>query len=125
MRLIVGTILGLCISSSVYARQYIQCAGAGSDNYVINLNGENSTFFHTTGVHIPGEERTLMPLELFEQNETHHLFVAYHEQAKYVLSIANDDIDVAKERLFVKLQSSPGGSIPDRELRCFSAIYDD
>lgn len=125
MRSTLLILLSLFFTSSVYARQYMQCSGSEWNNYVINLDGDNSTFFHTTGVHLPGEERTLLPLRLAEQNKTHHKFVAPNAESKFVLLIKNDDIGVDRNRVIVQVQQASTGVIPDNVLRCFSVIYQD
>lgn len=84
--LVLGLLLLVALNAE--ARTYIQCAGTADDRTVINLDGENSTLFMTTGLADPDEIRVLKELIFLQESdagveyvtadETLHVLVPKH-----------------------------------------------
>ena len=75
-------VLGLLIlvALNAEARTYIQCSGQASDRTVVNINGEASTLFMTTGVGDPDEVRVLKNLRLHNETETTFEYLTTDEE---------------------------------------------
>lgn len=122
-------LFSITLSTSVFARQYIQCGDTTSwDGVVINLNDTQSTLFMTNGVHLPDEDRLDFLKDLFYQGntETHAVFNTEGE-VKEVVSVPLEVIgkfSSSFEVIFDHIRQSDGYSY-QRVMYCFSAIYKD
>ena len=117
----------LLLNTTAYGRQYIQCADSNSwDRIVINLDGENSTLFMTTGVHDPDAQNTLKPLKLVEITDTHHYFQTEGEIQESI-ELSNADFGRASQYFQVHVTRTlvASGESKSKQLGCFSSIYDD
>lgn len=122
-------VLAIVLSSSAFARQYIQCGDRTSwDGAVINLDGDNSTLFMTNGVHLPDEDRVDMLKDLqFEiKDATHSTFVTDGTVKDYV-KVPNDVIGKYSNSFEVIMGhlNTVTGYTRERIMYCFSAIYND
>lgn len=109
------------IAFNAKARTYIQCAGTANDRVVVNLNGNASTLFMTTGVGDPDEVRVLKNIRELRSSE------------KFVEYVTTDD------EILVTVPRKAVGSIIngfevilsfvdsdyDYSLSCFSNVFED
>jgi hypothetical protein len=113
------------------ARQYIQCALPDTwDRAVINLDGENSTFFMTNGVHLPDEIRVLKGIELLSEDSEHTVYQTRQEDnqrygIREKISIPSPFINIPANSFDVELtiQRESDGYSQRLTLDCFSALY--
>ena len=114
------------MTSSAFARQYIQCDAGSFDRAVINLNGDKSTLFLTNGVHYDDELRILKKLH-FESNDGVVATYATNEgDSKEIVRIPAKAIGIPGDSIKVTLElrsldSNYGEEVP---MSCFSAIYE-
>jgi hypothetical protein len=93
---------------------------------VINLNGDESTLFMTTGVHDPDALNILKPLKLVDMTSTHHVFETEGE-IKEQIALLNEDFGRASQyfSVLMTLINTNSGESKSREMGCFSSIYED
>jgi hypothetical protein len=119
------TIVLLITALNASARQYIQCAVSDSfDRAVINLDGENSTLFMTTGVHDPNEIRVLKKLRLDEVTTTHHFYISHDQNSTETLMIPNEIIGEYASSFVVNFNHERNDYQFSRDMYCYSAIYE-
>ncbi len=121
-------VLGLLLSVSVSARQYIQCSEADSystNGFVINLNGDDSTYFATNGVHLPDEHRILKDLFFVGVNDEVHTYETKEGPIRELINIPTEFIGKATSYLPVELVLTRLSDNYTRsfELSCFSSVY--
>lgn len=118
-------LITLLITTAASARQYIQCSDMNSwDRTVINLDGEESTLFMTTGLQDPDELRVLKELNFVAEDE----FVTTYKtdgQIEEIVTIPNEFIGVATSYLEVEitLRNIQSNHEVTKSLGCFSSIY--
>ena len=120
-------LLALAFSSQVFARQYMQCADEHTWNRaVINLDGENSTFFLTNGVHLPDERRLLKKITFEEEVDDLHIYRIEDKNNEVKIEIPSDVIGTFNNNFTIILRGKKNNSKYSyvSEMRCFSAIYD-
>lgn len=121
-------LISLLLSSSVFARQYIQCGDRNSwDGAVINLDEDNSTLFMTNGVHLPDEDRVEMLKDLFfdSKDQTHSTFITNQGKIKDYVKVPNNKLgkySSSFEVIMGHLNTENNYSY-ERVMYCFSAIY--
>lgn len=123
-------LFSIVLSSSAFARQYIQCGDSTSwDGAVINLDGENSTLFMTNGVHLPDEDRIEMLKDLFFESEdsTHIIYITNEGTIKETVKIPREIIGKYSNGFEVILGhlNTENGYKLEHVMYCFSAIYND
>ncbi len=122
-------ILAITLSSSAFARQYIQCGDRTSwGGAVINLNGENSTLFMTNGVHLPDEDRIDMLKDLFlDSQDATHMIYTTEGRIKDFVKVPNEVIGKYSSsfEVIVGHLNTENGYTRERVMYCFSAIYND
>jgi len=114
------------LSTIASARQYIQCAHPNSwDRAVINLNGDQSTYFMTTGVHDPDEIRVLKTLELSVLGDDFNVYTTSTGPVREEITIATEYIDRALGYFPVslKLIKLDSGYSQTIQMGCFSSIH--
>ena len=120
----------ITLSSSAFARQYIQCGDSNSwDGAVINLNGENSTLFMTNGVHLPDEDRVDMLKSLYFKGEdnSHAIYETDQGKIKDYVKVPLEVIGKYSSSFEVIMGhlNTDSGYTHERVMYCFSAIYND
>lgn len=123
-------ILSIVLSSSAFARQYIQCGDRTSwDGAVINLDGENSTLFMTNGVHLPDEDRVDMLKDLFFKGESssHAIYETNTGRIKDYVKVPLEIIGKYSSSFEVIMGhlNTENGYTRERVMYCFSALYND
>lgn len=118
--------IALClVISTAHARQYIQCSSADStDMAVINLDGEDSSLFLTSGVHTPDHMRIIKKLNFVEENATHTIYATDEGEVREVVTIANEYVGRAYNLFELKLTLMNQSRKADILMKCFSAIYE-
>ena len=116
--------------TSVFARQYIQCGVRDSfDGLVINLDGENSTIFMTNGVHLPDPDRVeiLKPISLFDITQEYHIYQTQEDRIIEQVKIPNDVIGKYSSNFTILMGHKRANDqyFYEREMYCYSAIYED
>lgn len=115
----------MLVSSSAFARQYIQCAASDSwDRAVINLNGDKSTLFMTNGVHQDDEIRVLKKLFFVGNNGQDALFETRDGDVKEVVHVPANVIGKYSNYFVVVMEMSSANQNAKFALSCYSAIYD-
>lgn len=116
----------LLIAGTAQARQYIQCAHYDTwDRAVINLNGDKSTLFMTSGVHNPDETRVLKKLYFVSNDGRFAAFETRQGEVKEVVYIPSSHIGIASQAFEVTMEMSSPSHKTSFEMGCFSAIYED
>tara|TARA_B100001971_G_C18268046_1_gene596747 strand:- start:195625 stop:195999 length:375 start_codon:yes stop_codon:yes gene_type:complete len=124
MKLITLLIL---ITNISFARQYIQCAHSNSyDRMVINLDGDASTLFLTTGVHDPNELRVLKDLFLVSSGDDFYHYETRDGLVKEEIIIKSEYIDRALGYFVVdfKMTKLDDNYSQTYEVGCFSSLHD-
>jgi hypothetical protein len=115
----------MLVSSSAFARQYIQCAHNDSwDRAVINLNGDKSTLFMTTGVHQDDEVRVLKKLFFVGNNGQDATFETRESEVKEVVHVPSNVIGKYSNSFVVVMEMSSANQNAKFAMSCFSSIYD-
>lgn len=125
--LVLLSIFSLGLSLQAQARQYIQCAHAHSyDRMVINLDGDQSTLFLTTGVHDPNELRILKDLFLVEAGDDFHVYATNEGPVKEEIIIEKQYIDQALGYFTIdfKMTKLDDNYSQSFSLGCFSSLHD-
>ncbi|MBA2403157.1 MAG: hypothetical protein H0V66_00175 [Bdellovibrionales bacterium] len=116
--------LALSLSTSAFARQYIQCSATGdtTDVAVVNLTTEaGGTLFLSSGMQNPEDERILVNIELDSIEGQHHIYKVINESGEASVSVPSQAI--GKSSNFVLVDLIFAGS--HYQYSCFSRIYND
>ncbi len=118
-QLILVLSLLLLVALNAEARTYIQCAGTANDRAVVNLDGDKSTLFMTTGVDDPNEIRILKKIKLHLENESRTEFMS--EDEELLISVPNKAIGHILSYFKVTLTFLE--SDYDYSLTCYSNVF--
>jgi len=116
--------LVLSLSTSAYARQYIQCSiiGDSTDVAVINLQTENGgTLFLSSGMQNPEDERILVKIEFDKTENKNHIYKVVNENGEGEVALPSEMIGKSSNSLNVDVLFA-GFSY---QYNCFSRIYND
>lgn len=116
--------LALTLSSTAFARQYIQCSvmGDSTDVAVVNLQTEKGgTLFISSGMQNSEDERLLVKIEFDRIEGAHHVYKVVNENRDGYVAVPSNVIGKSSDSLIVDL-SFAGYSF---EFSCFSRIYND
>jgi len=113
-------------SSSVFARQYIQCSSTDystTDVMVVNLQTENGgTLFISSGMQNDESERLLMKLAFDKKENGKHIYSVVHEgKVRGEIHLDSDQVGVNSNMVMVDFIFS-GMKF---EYSCFARIYND
>lgn len=113
----------LALSSTTYARQYIQCHTTdtnSTDVMVVNLDNEKSTLFLSSGMQNPEDERVLMKIELKRTDSNYHVFRAINFDKDVEVSVPSEIIGKRVRDFLIDLK------FDEYQLTysCFSALYE-
>lgn len=115
-------VLTLLLSTSAFARQYIQCATQGSDVAVVNLLTEQSgTLFLSSGMENPDDERLLVNIELEKVKQGFHTYKVINENGEGSVHVPSSIINKSANNVKVDLTFSEYSF----SYLCFSRIYND
>lgn len=117
-------LLALSLSTSVLARQYIQCAvvGESTDVAVVNLQTEDGgTLFLSSGMQNPEDERILVNIKFQMIEGTNHIYKVINENGEGSIAIPSSAIGKSRNDLMIDLVFS-GLKF---QYSCFSRIYND
>ncbi len=117
-------ILALSLSTSVFARQYIQCSvvGESTDVAVVNLQTEDGgTLFLSSGMQNPEDERILVNIKFQMIEGTNHIYKVINENGEGSIAIPSEAIGKSRNDLMINLVFS-GLKF---QYSCFSRIYND
>ena len=117
-------LLALSLSTSVFARQYIQCAvvGESTDVAVVNLQTEDGgTLFLSSGMQNPEDERILVNIKFQMIEGTNHIYKVINENGEGSIAIPSSAIGKSRNDLMIDLVFS-GLKF---QYSCFSRIYTD
>jgi hypothetical protein len=117
-------LLALSLSTSVFARQYIQCAvvGESTDVAVVNLQTEDGgTLFLSSGMQNPEDERILVNIKFQMIEGTNHIYKVINENGEGSIAIPSSAIGKSRNDLMIDLVFS-GLTF---QYSCFSRIYND
>ena len=117
-------LLALSLSTSVLARQYIQCAvvGESTDVAVVNLQTEDGgTLFLSSGMQNPEDERILVNIKFEIIDGTNHIYKVINENGEGSIAIPSSAIGKSRNDLMIDLVIS-GLTF---QYSCFSRIYND
>lgn len=120
-------LIALSLFTFTHARQYIQCAHPHTwDRMVINLDGEQSKLFLTTGVHQPDEMRVVKKLSLQTSGEDFSIFVTNEGPVIDEVMIQNEYLNRALRYFTIDFKMTQRGSNYSQsfELGCFSSLHD-
>lgn len=126
--LLLITLLFSSLSWANTQRQYIQCADFNSfDRYVINLDGENSTFFYTNGVHLPDSDqiRFLHDLNFVESNNETFLYSVELPSSNLQILVPASEINGVSQAFEVKLNFINDSNTIFKQIivSCFSSLH--
>jgi hypothetical protein len=118
----------LCLSANAFAHQYIQCASTNiysTDRTVINLDGEKSTLFMTTGLDDPDELRILKSIKFLKNENGKTQWQAKDDLSIETVTLPTSIIGKNSHNFFAELElRAVDGSITVTEdLQCYSAMY--
>lgn len=116
--------LALSLSTSAFARQYIQCSvmGDSTDVAVVNLQTEKGgTLFLSSGMQNPEDERILVNIEFDKVVGKNHVFKVVNENGEGHVTVPSAVIGKSSDFLIVDLYFSSY----HYEYSCFSRIYND
>lgn len=123
MKIIINTLLLSMISSPLWARQYIQCHTTdeySSDVMVINLNGEKSTLFVSSGMQNPEDERTILSITLDHTENDFHYYKEVNFDKEVKIKIPSQIIGKTAKDFKVDLSFDQY----ELEFSCFSSLYE-
>jgi hypothetical protein len=112
-------------AATAHARQYIQCSDAQSwDRMVINLDGDDSTLFMTTGLQDPDALNILKPLKLVDVTSSHHFFKTEGD-IQELIQITSSDLGVASQYfdIMITYTNVISGQTSTKQMGCFSSLY--
>lgn len=117
--------LSLLASTSVFARQYIQCSIAdthSTDVMVVNLQTEEGgTLFLSSGMQNPEDERVLVKIEFDRIEKNKHFFKVVGEVGKGEVAVPSNVIGKSSDFFMVDLSFAEYSF----EYSCFARIYND
>lgn len=116
--------LALSLSSSAFARQYIQCniLGDSTDVAVVNLaTATNGTLFLSSGMQNPEDERILLKISFDKVEKAHHVYKINSEYGEGYVAVPTNMIGKSTNSLKVVIAFAGGES----DYGCFSRIYND
>ena len=117
--------LALMVSTSSFARQYIQCSIPeydSTDVMVVNLQTETTgTLFLSSGMQNPDDERVLVDIQFEKIENGDHVFKVVHEEAEGRVFIPSFAIGKSVDKVEVDLNFI-GYSFT---YSCFARIYND
>ena len=116
--------LALSLSTSAFARQYIQCSvmGDSTDVAVVNLTTEaDGTLFLSSGMQNPEDERILVKIELDSIEGANHVYKVVNENGEGHVTVPSNVIGKSSNFLMIDLIFA--GS--NYQYSCFSRIYND
>lgn len=115
--------LALTFSSTVFARQYIQCSTKDMDTTdvaVVNLTSEKGgTLFISSGMQNPEDERTLVNIEFDKKENGNHVYKLIGVDG--FVTVPSNVISKKSDYLEVNLTFNSYFV----EYTCFSRIYND
>jgi hypothetical protein len=118
-------IFGLMLSTSAFARQYIQCSTTGdsTDVMVVNLQdeGKQSTLFLSSGMQNPEDERLLVNIDFDKVDGLHTIFKVVGEVGSGSVAVPTEVLGKYSNFFIVELNFADY-SYP---YSCFSAIYNE
>ena len=119
-------ITALFLSTSAFARQYIQCGiadGNSTDVMVVNLQdaGKQSTLFLSSGMQNPENERLLVNIEFDKVEGASTIFKVIHEDGNGSVVIPSEVIGKKSDAFPVDLNFSDYSF----SYACFSRIHND
>ncbi len=109
----------LLVALNAEARTYIQCAGSASDRAVVNVDGENSTLFMTSGVDDPNEIRVLKKIKQHLETESDIEFLSEDEE----LLVSVPKTAIGNILSYFKVTLTFLESDYDYELTCYSNVF--
>ncbi len=115
--------LTLTLSTSAFARQYIQCSVMNStDVAVVNLqNAQGGTLFLSSGMQNPEDERILVNIEFDKIEKDHHVFKVVSANVAGLVAVPSQVI--GKYSNYFEISLSFAGHYLNYS--CFSSIYND
>jgi hypothetical protein len=115
--------LVLSLSTSAYARQYIQCSTIDtSDVMVLNLQTtKGGTLFLSSGMQNPEDERILVDIEFDKIQNNHHIFKVIGEAGAGAVAVPSNVIGKSSNSFMVDLMFANYNF----SYSCFSRIYND
>lgn len=117
-------VLALSLSSTAFARQYIQCniLGNSTDVAVVNLaTPTTGTLFLSSGMQNPEDERVLLKIAFDKIEKNHHIYKVVSEYGAGSVSVPSDMIGKSTNSMVVDISFVGVGSA----YGCFSRIYND
>lgn len=120
-QLILALGLLLLVALNAEARTYIQCSGQSTDRAVVNIDGEDSSLFMTSGIGDPDEVRVLKKMRLHNQTESSFEYITTDEDIlvtvpKHVVGTILNGFEVVLT--FVEAEY-------DYALFCYSNVFND
>lgn len=116
--------LALSLSTSAFARQYIQCSvmGDSTDVAVVNLTTEKGgTLFLSSGMQNPEDERILVNIEFEAVEGKNHVYKVVNENGAGHVAVPSSAIGKSSNDVVIDLVFA-GYNI---QYSCFSRIYND
>ena len=116
--------LALSLSTSAFARQYIQCSvmSDSSDVAVVNLTTEKGgTLFLSSGMQNPEDERILVNIEFEAIEGQNHIYKVVNENGQGRVAVPSNVIGKSANSLIVELSFAEFNF----DYNCFSRIYND
>ena len=113
----------LLLSTSAFARQYIQCSMVDtSDVMVVNLQtSKGGTLFLSSGMQNPEDERILVNIEFDKIHNSHHVFKVVGEVGEGSVAIPSRVLGKSSDSFLVDLMFADYNI----SYSCFSRIYND
>ena len=114
----------LSLTTSAFARQYIQCStlGDSSDSAVVNLPTVNGgTLFISSGMQNPDDERLLVNIALEQIENGKHVYKVINENGEGFVSVPSAVIGKSANSFSVELTFAEYSF----SYSCFSRIYND
>ncbi len=113
----------LLLSTSAFARQYIQCSIVDtSDVMVVNLqNSKGGTLFLSSGMQNPEDERILVNIEFDKIQNNHHVFKVVGEVGEGSVAVPSLLIGKSSDSFLVDMMFANYSF----SYNCFSRIYND
>jgi hypothetical protein len=127
MKILIMYVL-LVSASFAQARQYIQCSDVNpksTDGTVINLDGDKSTLFMTTGVDDPDEMRILKSIKFLSADKKQTIYQSRDGHSIETVTLPSEIIGKTSNKFFAELdlQAVDESLRMSAKMICFSAIY--
>ena len=117
--------LALTLSSTAFARQYIQCGSRdaySTEVAVVNLTTpEYGTAFMSSGMQNPEDERLLLNIEFDKIEGGNHLYKVVDPRGTGTVKVESKAINKSSDYLLVSIDFAGFG----QDYSCFSRIYND